>query len=858
MSRTVMSRPVIRAGTSLPRLALVTLLVSTLAVGPIATGDGAPTPAAAVGSSDSGATRSPAPATSDLPPPPATARETPAAASGRNTPDRDVPVPAAERAVPHRAATPAPGAQAAGLSTEQPRTRSTTIVRQPKPPRSRCGGGLALGTVVTCTAIVDQAQDVWTVTTTAADDLLLIQLGRGTGRDSVGGRVTDATGREFCRLGVDANRCRVGAAGAYRISLQLPYSTGRGDYTIAAESTRTPSSCGQLPVDLFDFGSPGSTVTLPAGAAARCHLFDQPRGALLRFADPGGPRDIRGLILDGQQLTLCELTYGGGDCRLDRPGPYRLLSWEQYGKEGTHLVKARRLSDPAGCQSLPLARYGDPGSAVNSGVTPAGETTCHTFSTDAARPLLVRAVSLDATSFDWQVLDATGAEVCAREGIPVCAVPAAGRYTLLVGSPRYADRTHRYEVALNPLDRADGCAPNTGYTPWDQPALQVRQLARVQTNCHPFTGLAGERVIVSGARWTMDSGGERICTEPSDQVGCVLPADGDYRVISYREWTGNAPETYPLGIRRISDPVGCPTVRPGSYGTAPTGAPAPVACRILDVPAAGVYRVTALHGDNVTTFARVLDTAGRTVCAQVRCPLPAGRHTLLASVDATSTTEFAVSLLPLRPTGCTPVSDAGWADAPHRGRIDTSGQIDCLVLPTPSGASIATLLPVDAELNVDIVDADGEAECSLWWYTWHGCELDGPAPHSALLTGHTFVTQLAYTVGFARTDAPACPTLPRDTTDTTVTTGPDRLAACFTVPADQHAARQTLTWARTAGTGRARLTVFDGTGRSTCGTDRAAQGTVTCALPPGPVTVLLDTDGNTATYRLSHRNAGTS
>lgn len=77
------------------------------------------------------------------------------------------------------------------------------------------------------------------------------------------------------------------------------------------------------------------------------------------------------------------------------------------------------------------------------------------------------------------------------------------------------------------------------------------------------------------------------------------------------------------------------------------------------------------------------------------------------------------------------------------------------------------------------------------------------------------------------------------------------------MPADQHAARQSFTWSRTAGAGDARLSILDGQGIRYCGPSGYSVGrTITCTLPAGPVTVLLESDALAATYRLTHAPAG--
>jgi threonine dehydratase len=79
-------------------------------------------------------------------------------------------------------------------------------------------------------------------------------------------------------------------------------------------------------------------------------------------------------------------------------------------------------------------------------------------------------------------------------------------------------------------------------------------------------------------------------------------------------------------------------------------------------------------------------------------------------------------------------------------------------------------------------------------------------------------------------------------------TGVDRFAACFGIPADQHAAAEVFTYRRTSGGGNATLSVFDGTGARYCGpTGPASDRTITCRLPEGPG------DGHPGNGRCFHR-----
>ncbi|MBM0257560.1 hypothetical protein [Micromonospora sp. 4G55] len=764
--------------------------------------------------------------------------------------------------------------QAAGAVAEPSLTRyaEAKVTQQRAPRVPVCGGKLTLGKVEACQSITGQQKNIWTVTTTADQDTLITKLTRGSG-DYASAQVTNAAGQSVCAFGIDSGTCRLGPAGTYTITVMLYSPDDRGNYTLAVDSTRIPSACDVLPGNFFSFDSAGATDTVPFGAAMNCYSFDQPLNSVLRVVtDPDGDLDVRGQILDAQHEPVCNLPYGSGECSLSRPGPYRLLMWEYYGKESPYTLKMRRLSNPVGCPAVPLAPFGDPGAALGSGVARANDLACNTFTTDAAGPVLVRFMRQDEQAIAWTVHDTAGQQVCEKgANSRFCALPAAGTYTLLVTNQNISDAAVDYRVGVTRLDRFDGCAATTG-TSWDQPALRLHQTSPVQTNCQPFQGSAGDRMLTYSTpaphAWLVDRTGAQICTEPSQEDGCVLPADGTYRVISYLwEWNADSTDlTYQMQIRRLSDPVGCPTVRPGVYNAAPAGAPGGIRCRILEVPAAGVYRVKAVHGENLRAYARVYDPAGRTVCTDIQCELPAaGRYTLVLVGDRVidNDFEYAVALLPWQPSGCPSVSDTGWRDAPHRGEFQTSGQLNCLQLPTPSGGHLAALLPgemtVAASPDIDVLNADGRPVCDFSSLRQYSCQLTGPAPFSVLLSGRDWVPTLAYALGFARTDGPpACPVLPRDATGATVTTGTNRFAVCFLIPTDQHAAQESFTWTRTSGTGDARMSMFDANGVRSCGpTGYAVERTITCTLPAGPVTVLLETDAVDATYRLTHRDAAT-
>ncbi|HET8683891.1 MAG TPA: hypothetical protein VFM54_18775 [Micromonosporaceae bacterium] len=793
-----------------------------------------------------------------------------ATASASPLPDQS---PAAKTTAAHTSAAPTSSGSSGALAAPAP---SGSLVIE----SGSCGGKLTFGKVSTCASIVDARVDTWTFTSTVESDTVFATLTDGPG-ESVTGRVTDRNGASVCFLGPYLNECRLGGAGTYTVTVSLYYGRGSNSYLLSVESMRAPSECANLPESFFSFASDGRSGVLPAGLAAYCYKFDQPTGTVLHLADPSKePPGVAGYIRDAQYQPLC-LVGDTRQCTLSQPGPYRLFLTEPYGNEAEYTLKMPRISNAMGCPTVPLAPFGDPGRAVGTGnLMGTEDVDCQTLTTAAPGAVVVRLDWLRGPwSVGWTMYDAAGQRVC--EGYwsdRYCALPAAGTYAILVESRNYDATKVTYQVAAFALNRNDGCAPATG-THWDQPALLVHQTSPVQANCQPFHGEAGERVIAYTAAteyndvvaWLVDATGAVLCAEwSSEQDGCVLPATGTYRVISYlRSWyTGSEDLTYKMQVRRLSNPVGCPTVTPGSYGAAPAGALGGIRCRTLEIPAAGIYRVKAAGADNYRVYARVYDSAGLRTCGDLHCPLPAaGTYTLVLGEGATSQVfdndfQYAVALLPWTPSNCPTVPDTGWQDAPHRGEFLAAGQYNCLELASPAGARVIGLLPGDAtgagRPSAVVVDATGAFVCD-WSWGLYSCGLTGTAPFFAVLDAHNGYPTGSYALAFARMDGPpACPVLPRDAMGATVTTGPDHFAMCFSIPADQHAARETFTWRRTSGTGDARMSVFSEAGYEYCGpTGYHVERTITCSLPAGPVTVMLETDAVDATYQLTHRDAST-
>ncbi|GAB3528087.1 hypothetical protein GCM10027575_66780 [Phytohabitans suffuscus] len=739
----------------------------------------------------------------------------------------------------------------------------------------KCGGALSIGEIAVCSAIADDQEHVFRLNIRRDADTIYPRLIQSSG-NPVSGLIAGPDGEYICGASLYALPCRLGAAGRYTVTVSMAWGSGGNSYRLSVESARTPSSCARLENSFFSFASPGQPGTLPFGAAAACYRFDQPVGSVLYLGDPGGSGetgDVRGQILDARFEPLCSIDFAT-TCTLTQPGPYRVFMAEAYGNQSDYTLKMARISQSTGCPVSRPTRFGDPGGAAATATVSYSGVSCHKVKAPTAGLVAIR-IDPDQDVW-WTLYDGAGQQVCA-EGYPVqrsCLLPSAGDYTLLVHHAKLWDDPVTYQVAVPAFYAGNGCARRTG-TSWDLPALLVHQTSRVQTNCQPIRGAAGDRIITYTAptvysevyAWLVDSTGAEVCPDWTGEDGCVLPADGDYRVLSHLTyWGEQGPDaTYRMQVRRLSSPVGCPTRGTGPYGATPV--PGGIRCRILDVTAPGSYRVKAVDTENHEIYAQVYDSAGLRVCGSPQCTFEApGRYTMVLVGSQTGSVidndrEYATVFLPAVPAGCPSVSDDATQIAAHEGQFGGAGQVQCLELSSPAGAKVVELLPDDAtgagRPEVTVVDSTGTWVCdSSYSLRQASCELSGTAPFFAVYSSGGGYPTGPYSMAFVRVDgAPACPVLPRTAEGTTVDTSADRFAACFAIPAGEHADREVFTIRRTAGTGDATMSVFDGTGVRYCRIPPSFDRTFTCQLPAGPATVVLEADGVDATYQLTHRAA---
>ncbi|MFE3518659.1 hypothetical protein [Streptomyces sp. NPDC059166] len=774
----------------------------------------------------------------------------------RSTPDKTGPQSAEESAADSSTRTKALRAEASQRAADS----APSAVTEP----SDCGGPLTLDTVHVCESITDGASDTYTLTTSAAHDLLTVQLTES-GDASVTGQLTgpDGAAVDCSIMGWSGPAsCRTDEAGAY--TLVVTGSFGTGGYTLAVSSLRS-SPCATVTGDDLAFGAEPLSGSIAAGGASACYAIADGAadgGDVLRMG--GLSYELRATFYDSTSTEICVVGQYGDTCELSGTGPYLMVLRDTYAQAASYSVTMNRLSRPAGCTTLAVAPFGDPGDAVASGSVPVGGARCRTVQLpDGPTRVSLKGGESTGGNTSWTLYDAKGQQVCAAADDATCdTLPEAGTYTLLLENSSDFDPAD-YSVALVPFTATTGCAAAVG-TAYDLPLLHGTLGSAVQTDCRPFNGSTGDRIDLTtsadvyGEITTTIIGpsGAESCSRDTgdgpDQDGCVLTGTGPYRAItrSAYDFTG----TYTMRIGRLSAPAGCATLAPQVYGSAPTSSANP--CWLLEVPGAGTYDVggTRVYRQDGTRFC----TASASTCSFPE----AGTYAMVFRPTHLDDTRFTpVFISPAQTQGCTPASDTGFDTGPRKVKLTTGGERHCLLLPTASGNGlyvVATPSGSGTDAETTVHDSRGVQQCRSE-YAFSVCKLKGTAPFHLVITAPAAGT---HRLTVQRTgDTSGCTAWPQSAFGASrgarVRLTETRQTACLALPAGRHATAEMFDFTNGSNKLNASLRVYDGAGDQVCVTSGSSA--TTCKFTAGVdyAAVLVGT-GAADTYDVVRRDVSST
>ncbi|MEU1277265.1 Tat pathway signal protein [Streptomyces sp. NPDC005805] len=519
------------------------------------------------------------------------------------------------------------------------------------------------------------------------------------------------------------------------------------------------------------------------------------------------------------------------------------------------------------CAELTLAPFGDPGDTVESGTLTGGTQKCYTMRAEAGEHLFLLRDNRNEVMGKIEGPDGPLDCYASSSQAGRCAVPAAGEYTVRVRNDGVDTSDFRFFVV--PLTQTERCADPIG-TSWDQPVQERTTAKHFQVDCQWFDAKPGERVVTYASTkvygdvtdWITDETGAQICPRDFDRPGCALPGDGPYRVLSFAS-SDETPVRYGLQIARLNDPQGCPEVSVGRYGAPPAFPSAGVRCRILKVPAEGRYQVQPVDDRNGEHWTFVYDKDSNEVCRGGWCTFPAAGSYLLVVGDPNrvNDSEYATAYLDRTGTeGCVKVPEGR-----YDGRLDASGQWDCLELPTTeeSRYSLQIRRGNGPLVSAEVVDANGAYQCGADVLGTSDCRLTGTPPYRVLLSADEGEEPGPYALTLRRTDGPPpahCAVMPQsafgdESKATRLTTGDGVFTHCLAIPADAHSAGEVFQIRNTSGNTFANFAVTDSAGDLKCERNSVKDGWSVCPLTPGKAhTVDFRGQDLPATYTLTRRD----
>ncbi|WP_051795816.1 hypothetical protein [Streptomyces sp. NRRL S-87] len=199
----------------------------------------------------------------------------------------------------------------------------------------------------------------------------------------------------------------------------------------------------------------------------------------------------------------------------------------------------------------------------------------------------------------------------------------------------------------------------------------------------------------------------------------------------------------------------------------------------------------------------------------------------------------------------------------HEGTFTEADRQDCLVLPLPTGARLAVLLPFRQPApgaEVVVVNAAGGELCDAYTLSNGICRLAGSAPFRALVRPRTQDATGAYRLAVHRADEGDCPVLPAgDFTSRSpaarFATGAGIFSHCFSIPADDHTRTEHIQLRGLSGNENAEFDVLGPDDRVTCTAGGNLPSGTGCYLKPGARhTVLVRGSDAAASYSLTRRD----
>ncbi|MGW8766518.1 hypothetical protein ACWGN5_28925 [Streptomyces sp. NPDC055815] len=530
------------------------------------------------------------------------------------------------------------------------------------------------------------------------------------------------------------------AAGQYALKLvNTDWSAAQNRVALVPLMATAQGDCPAVPGTGYDTAPVAGQV--PGELSVVCHSFTAaPGDRITTDFRPEKYSESYAWIADDTGKRLCPRGNADGSegCVLpEGTGGYRVLGTLGYVEGGfpaAYSLKVRRLSDPAGCATVPVTTYGTAPSPVSS------PTGCKTFTPTATGRYDVRTISASGSAGSVSVYAKDGTFAC-RGYDEICTLTAGTTYTVLTGGTlRVLGRTSTEGctdgVTLASTYRGTFSGPGEA----DCLNLPVPQGAHLAVLSDHSTDIT-----------VFDANGAKQCLYVNSlwDGTCELGGTAPYRAIVTDGDATEGGDGYGLFVHRTDAPETCRTFLAGDFTAHPTRMSVKtgdgVFADCLTIPADGhsareLFQVEKTSGDAAAEIV-VVDANGQRIC-EIRsyygtftvCALTPGvAHTVLVQ-GRDLPGEIALTRRDVTATarGCvtTPAAAVG---GPSTGGVPAApGTFLCHRVTTAAAGDTLHLNVRDPKNTVRLMafDAAGTNGCD---YFARGCAVTGSAAYQVLV-----------------------------------------------------------------------------------------------------------------------------
>jgi adhesin HecA-like repeat protein len=580
-----------------------------------------------------------------------------------------------------------------------------------------CSGSttaLTYGASPTSGSLLANATDCYSFAATAGDRIRtrLVETGGGT----IQQEIVRPNGTTICTDSTATDQtCLVDTTGTYTVKVTAYSPPATATYVVSAQRLNNPTTCPSLTI-----GAAPATRTFAVGQmyclGTGGLAGDQLRIRVIRTA---GAMSDTGEVINANGTTKCTFSSGDSTCQLT--GGSRLILRDSGGQNtGDLAISIQRLNNPSSCTGLPA---GDPPTTDNLVV---GGMHCFYFTATAGDRYRLKLAEIGgAITTNADIVGPDGTQLCneTTSSEISCAVDTSGQQRIIVRDYS-GTNPGSYNLALRKLNVATGCTSlNFGDAP-----IAGSLTSAAQMNCYNFAANAGNRVRVriiqtGGTASLYDefvrSSGTTLCGPNAGQeLSCTIDTTGGTRLI-VRDSANQPTASYLISVQRLSNPVGCTNLTPGSAPTSATPATGAVDCYRFTASAGDRWRVHVVETAGSFTANQELDgptgayvTSTTSPDLTTRIPSSGTQTVQVHDYSGLNSGSYTIYVQRLnQPSGCTALAIGA---NPVSGSV-AAGGVNCYTFSGTSGDVIRmrTIRTAGtANFNQNLIEPDGDDLCA--------------------------------------------------------------------------------------------------------------------------------------------------